>query len=67
MKSHILPYSSFSGSYAAADLADRAHSSKPELQTHDRFGHRVDTIKYDPSYHALMDFAVKGCVPSLAW
>ena len=28
-----------------------ANANKPELQTHDRFGHRIDQVNYHPAYH----------------
>jgi putative acyl-CoA dehydrogenase len=30
----------------------------PELVTHDRFGERVDEVRYHPSYHRLMELSV---------
>src|SRR3954447_19264549 len=35
-----------------------ANIHPPQLHTHDRFGHRVDTVEFHPSYHALMSLAV---------
>ncbi len=35
-----------------------ANVHRPELRTHDRFGHRVDEVEFHPSYHALMSAAV---------
>jgi putative acyl-CoA dehydrogenase len=37
------------------DLADR---HQPILRTHDRYGHRVDEVEYDPAYHQLMTVAI---------
>jgi len=34
-----------------------ANANKPQLRTHDRFGHRIDEVDYHPSYHQLMDIA----------
>ena len=33
------------------ELADR---NRPILHTHDRYGHRIDEVEYDPAYHELM-------------
>ena len=30
----------------------------PELLTHDRFGGRIDEVRYHPSYHRLMELSV---------
>lgn len=48
---------------AECGLSDRiklgfdANANKPQLRTHDRFGHRIDEVDYHPSYHQLMDIA----------
>ena len=45
------------GSAAAQSLAATANRTTPQLKTHDRFGHRIDLVEYDASYHALMQRA----------
>ncbi|WP_048440674.1 isovaleryl-CoA dehydrogenase [Caenimonas sp. SL110] len=35
-----------------------ANVNPPQLQSHDRFGRRVDRVEFHPSYHALMEAAV---------
>src|SRR5258708_24067150 len=37
------------------ELADR---NRPVLHTHDRYGHRVDEVEFDPAYHELMRAAI---------
>ena len=44
-----------------------ANENKPQLDTHDRFGHRVDLVKFHPSYHNLMDMALRAGVHSAPW
>ncbi|RYV02858.1 DNA alkylation response protein [Shewanella sp. OPT22] len=44
-----------------------ANNYPPEFVSHDRNGHRIDTVSYHPSYHRLMDFAVSNQIPSLPW
>ena len=46
------------------DLAERHH---PVLRTHDRYGHRVDQVDYDPAYHELMTMAVSFGLHGAAW
>lgn len=46
------------------ELADR---NRPILHTHDRFGHRVDEIEYDPAYHELMRTAVAHGLHAAPW
>lgn len=35
-----------------------ANRHGPELVTHDRFGERIDEVRYHPSYHRLMELSV---------
>ena len=46
------------------DLADR---NRPVLHTHDRYGHRVDEIEYDPAYHELMRAAIAHGLHAAPW
>ena len=46
------------------DLADR---NRPVLHTHDRYGHRVDEIEYDPAYHELMRIAIGHGLHAAPW
>ena len=39
------------------ELGALANRHQPEFDTHDRFGHRVDLVRFHPSYHALMKTA----------
>ena len=34
-----------------------ANRDRPRLKTHDRFGHRIDTVEFHPAYHRLMQTA----------
>jgi putative acyl-CoA dehydrogenase len=45
----------------------RAERNEPRLITHDRFGHRVDTVELDPSWHWLLDGAVSRQIHALPW
>ena len=55
------------GSAQARDWADAAHRNEPRLRTHDRVGHRVDEVDYDPGYHALLDVAVSRGLGGAVW
>jgi len=44
-----------------------ANRYRPELQTHDRFGHRIDQVNYHPAYHRLMAAAIHAGHHSLPW
>ncbi len=42
------------GSEQAREHGRRAERNEPRLETHDRYGHRIDRIDYDPSWHWLV-------------
>jgi putative acyl-CoA dehydrogenase len=44
-----------------------ANENKPVLHTHDRFGHRIDLVKFHPAYHELMKFAIENGLHSSPW
>jgi putative acyl-CoA dehydrogenase len=44
-----------------------ANRDKPRLKTHDRFGHRIDTVEVHPAYHRLMQAAKEHGVAGLSW
>ena len=46
------------------ELADR---NRPVLHTHDRYGHRVDEVEYDPAYHELMRTAISHGLHGAPW
>ncbi|CDO09690.1 DNA alkylation response protein [Mycolicibacterium cosmeticum] len=46
------------------DLADR---NVPILHTHDRYGHRIDEVEYDPAYHELMNAAITHGLHAAPW
>src|SRR5690554_1161826 len=48
-------------------LGFAANANRPQLHTHDRFGHRIDMIEFHPSYHALMDIAISEGLHSSPW
>ena len=55
------------GSEAAAVHAERCERNEPLLRTHDRYGHRIDRVDLDPSWHWLLRQAIEREVHSLPW
>ena len=55
------------GSVEAADHGRRAERNQPVLRTHDRYGHRIDEVELDPSWHWLLRGAVERSIASLPW
>lgn len=46
------------GSAAFQRDAERANTYSPVLNTHDRWGHRIDEVEYDEAYHRVIGAAV---------
>ncbi|MGO4204181.1 acyl-CoA dehydrogenase family protein [Rhodococcus sp. TAF43] len=55
------------GGADAQALGDLAEAHPPVLRTHDRYGHRIDEVTYDPAYHQLMDTAVELGLHGAPW
>lgn len=55
------------GSSEAIEWAVQANRYEPELHTHNRFGERVDEVKFHPAWHNLMRTSVAHEVHSLPW
>ena len=55
------------GSVEAAEHGRRAERNEPRLLTHDRYGHRVDVVDLDPSWHWLLRGAIERDVHALPW
>ena len=59
------------GAIAGGDTArrwgDLAERNRPVLHTHDRYGHRIDEIEYDPAYHDLMRTAISHGLHAAPW
>ena len=55
------------GSPEAISWGFEANRYPPDLRTHDRFGHRVDEVRYHPAYHELMQVAVGHGLHGAPW
>ena len=59
------------GTVVASEEADdhrrRAQRNRPVLHQHDRYGHRIDEVEYDPSMHWMLRLGVEREVNSLPW
>ncbi|KAA1249136.1 DNA alkylation response protein [Mycobacterium simiae] len=56
-----------SGSSQAIRWSELADRNRPTLHTHDRCGHRVDEVAYDPAYHELMRAAIGHGLHAAPW
>src|SRR5690606_18997995 len=55
--SHIDALSTYAkalGTEAVIRLGEEAEHHPPELETHDRAGRRIDTVRFHPAWHELM-------------
>lgn len=53
-----------------ADWIERgrlANEHEPQLLTHDRFGHRIDEVRYHPAYHELMEAGISHGLAGTPW
>ncbi len=55
------------GSEEVLQWGEDANRCVPELQTFDRFGRRIDEVKFHPAYHRLMTLAMDHRIHSIAW
>lgn len=55
------------GSEEVLELGNLANRNLPELVNFNRYGQRVDEIRFHPSYHDLMSLAMKHGIHDIAW
>ena len=55
------------GSERVRSWGEAANTYTPVLHTHDRYGHRVDEVEYQPAYHVLMEQAVGHGLHAAPW
>jgi putative acyl-CoA dehydrogenase len=54
----------------SADYLEQGHLAnkfQPEFDTHDRFGNRIDLVKFHPSYHQLMKTSIEHGLHASPW
>lgn len=49
------------------ELGFLANRYPPTLETHDRFGHRIDEVELHPAWHRLMQIGIEAEIHSLPW
>ena len=55
------------GSGEVLDWGEAANRHPPELASFDRYGRRIDEARFHPSYHALMELAMRHGIHDVAW
>jgi putative acyl-CoA dehydrogenase len=66
-EARIAEVGAVAGSERVQALGAQANENPPKLRTHDRYGHRVDTVDFHPSWHELMGIAVAHKLHSSPW
>lgn len=68
--SHLGRLSKFgkrTGSSEVIGWGEAADRNPPLLETHDRFGHRIDEVQFHPAYHQLMTLGLDEGIAASAW
>jgi len=60
-------FGALTGSAEALERGRLANEHLPRLETHDRHGHRRDTVAYHPAYHELMTTSCTQGLHSAVW
>jgi len=55
------------GSAGYLELGVLANRHQPEFDTHDRYGRRIDLVRFHPAYHALMRTAIEEGLHASPW
>ncbi len=55
------------GSQEMIELGFQANENKPILHTHDRYGRRVDEVRFHPAYHRLMQVSIEHGLHASHW
>jgi putative acyl-CoA dehydrogenase len=63
----LTEFGQLTGSAAYLELGQLANKFPPELETHDRFGHRIDLVKFHPAYHQLMTTSIEHGLHASPW
>ncbi|MBV9289651.1 MAG: acyl-CoA dehydrogenase family protein, partial [Hyphomicrobiales bacterium] len=63
----LVAFGARAGSAEYLELGALANRNAPELDTHDRYGRRVDLVRFHPAYHTLMRAAIEAGLHSSPW
>jgi putative acyl-CoA dehydrogenase len=60
-------FGKLTGSADYLELGTLANKFQPEFDTHDRFGNRIDLVKFHPAYHQLMKTSIEHGLHASPW
>jgi len=63
----ITAMGALAGKAETIELGFLANANKPQFDSHDRFGHRIDAVSFHPAYHQLMYIAKTHGLHSSPW
>ena len=63
----ISAFGALAGSREWIELGFQANENKPVLFTHDRYGNRIDEVRFHPAYHRLMQLSIEHGLHAAHW
>lgn len=63
----LADFGALTGSADYLELGALANKFQPEFDTHDRFGNRIDLVKFHPAYHQLMTTSIAHGLHASPW
>lgn len=63
----LTEFGKLTGSADYLELGNLANKFTPEFDTHDRFGNRIDLVKFHPAYHQLMKTSIEHGLHASPW
>ena len=63
----LTEFGKLTGSADYLELGQLVNKFTPEFDTHDRFGNRIDLVKFHPAYHQLMRTAIEHGLHASPW
>jgi putative acyl-CoA dehydrogenase len=66
-QSELVDFGRLIGTTDYLELGQLANKFVPEFDTHDRFGNRVDLVKFHPAYHQLMKTSIEHGLHASPW
>jgi putative acyl-CoA dehydrogenase len=63
----LASFGALAGNAETIALGFEANEHPPELRTHDRFGNRIDEVRFHPAWHRLMECAADAGLAGAPW
>jgi putative acyl-CoA dehydrogenase len=66
-QSELIELGTLAGNPDVVQLGFDANTNPPELHTHDRYGNRIDEVRFHPAWHVLMSTAAGRGLHAAPW